>query len=125
MAELATCLREGRTPDVVCISEEPHRAAEGALSLARAYCCAPIVLFRATEQTYLQRGWDLEIPPLTPPQEWLEQLARLLAITRVNVAASLDQREKSRVLREEAAATREQSRALRESVATLRERSGQ
>ena len=100
--ELAAWFREGRTADVVCISEEPHHPAEGAIALARSRSVAPVVLFRATESPYLQRGVDLEFPRLTPPDVWLGDLARLLAMTRANIASSEGLRASSQKLRAEA-----------------------
>jgi hypothetical protein len=66
LPELATWFLTEKTTDVVCISEAPHRAAEGIIALVSRYSVAPVVLFRATDHTYLQRVWDLEFPALTP-----------------------------------------------------------
>jgi hypothetical protein len=77
--ELAAWFREGHQADLVCISEEPRCAAEGMIALARAYSIAAVVLFRATDHPRLQRGVDLDYPPLTPPEEWLKDLARFFA----------------------------------------------
>ena len=48
--------------------------------MARAFSWAPLVLFRANYRSYVQRGWDLEVAPLTSPVVWLEELTELLRL---------------------------------------------
>jgi hypothetical protein len=112
LQELAAWFRQGNRTDVVCISEEPHRSAEGAIALARSKTAKPVVLFRSTERPYLQRGVDLEFPPLTPPDVWLGDLARLLAMTRASIARSEELRASSQQLRTEAGQVRPESQRL-------------
>jgi hypothetical protein len=77
LEQMISWFRAGRQADVVCVSEEPECAAEGVLAVARTFSQAPLVLFRANTFNYLQRNWNLEVPPLTPPEVWLVELARL------------------------------------------------
>jgi hypothetical protein len=83
LRELADCLKADQSTDLVCIADTRDRPAEGALALARGSSRAPIVLFGSTGHHCSQRSWDLEIEPLTAPSEWLEDIAELLAETRV------------------------------------------
>ncbi|KAA6458279.1 hypothetical protein DYQ86_20395 [Acidobacteria bacterium AB60] len=122
LPSLAAWFLQGRDTDLVCISEELDRAAEGVLALTRNYSSAPIVLFRAGNGTYLQRGWDLEVPPFTPPERWLDDLAQLLALTRANIAASQALQQQSRQLREEAQRARAASEQLRATIRSQREK---
>jgi hypothetical protein len=78
LQQMISRLRTGQDVDLVCISEEPWCTAEGAVAVARAFSRAPLVLFRANYRSYAQRGWDLEVLPLTPPEVWLRELAELL-----------------------------------------------
>lgn len=113
LPEMAAWFLEGHRTDVVCISEEPHRPAEGAIVLARTYSIAPVVLFRSADHTYLQKSWDLDFPPLTRPEVWLNDLAQLLAATRANIAKSAELRASSQQLRMGSEAVRRQSQDLR------------
>ncbi|KAA6460912.1 hypothetical protein DYQ86_11565 [Acidobacteria bacterium AB60] len=119
--ELAAWFREGRTTDVVCISEEPDRAAEGAIALVRSKSVAPVVLFRSTERPYLQRGVELEFPALTQPDVWLRELSRLIAMTRATLERSAELRASSAQLRAESEAVRRRTQELREQIAFRRE----
>jgi hypothetical protein len=78
LQQMIARLRTGHNPDMVCISEDPWCTADGAVAVARAFSPAPLVLFRANYRSYVQRGWDLEVAPLTSPVVWLEELAELL-----------------------------------------------
>ena len=83
LEQMIRWFRTGQAADLLCISEDPSCAAEGALAVARAYSRAPLVLFRANYHRYVQRSWNLEVHPLTPPEVWLRELARLLAVVHI------------------------------------------
>jgi hypothetical protein len=78
LQQMISRLRKGQDADLVCISEEPWCTAEGAVAVARAFSRAPVILFRANNHSYVQRSWDLEVPPVTPPEVWLREVAELL-----------------------------------------------
>jgi hypothetical protein len=78
LQQMISRLRSGQDVDLVCISEDPWCTAEGAVAVARAFSRAPLVLFRANYHSYVQRGWDLEVLPLTPAEVWLGELAEML-----------------------------------------------
>ncbi len=88
LQQMVSRLRTAQDIDLVCISEEPWCTAEAAVAVARAFSRAPLVLFRANYRSYVQRGWDLEVLPLTSPELWLDEVAELLAIHSQNMAAS-------------------------------------
>ena len=100
VGELVRLLKSEQKTDLVCVAETWDRPAEGALAAARAFTEAPIVLFRSSNHHYLQQVWDLEIPPLTNPSEWLVDVAELLDETRPNGAQPPGLQAESRHLRE-------------------------
>lgn len=90
LEQMISWFRGGQRVDVVCVSEEPGCTAEGVLAVARTFSQAPLVLFRANTFNYLQRSWNLEVPPLTPPEVWLVELARLLPAAEKTRASELE-----------------------------------
>lgn len=117
LEELAAWFRLGRRTDLVCISEEPDCPAEGAIALVRNCCSAPLVLFRASDHSYLQPKWDLEFPLLTHPRVWLSELERLLSRSRAIHAASEDLPQSSPRPRRPSAALRVRNMELRKQIA--------
>ena len=81
--ELANCLTAQQRADLVCIADTWDKSAKEALELVRGLSKAPIVLFGSASHDYSSWSWDLEVEPLTPPREWLVDIAELLAQTRV------------------------------------------
>jgi hypothetical protein len=61
----------------------PPEAPRDAVALIRAHCSAPLVLFSDSNHTYAGSGFDLVIPNLTPPEQWLHQIAALLEQSRL------------------------------------------
>lgn len=108
--ELADCLRAEVGADLVCIADAWNSPAEGALALARGLSMAPIVLFRSSDHNYIQHDWDLEIPPLTHPSDWLAKVEGLLAGARVGSRRPVMP---SRPLHVEATAAHAQSAGVR------------
>ena len=52
----------------------PHRA----VSIARCASTAPLVLFPEGASSLVEPEFDLVIPALTPPEQWLSDLAELI-----------------------------------------------
>jgi len=50
-----------------------------------------VILFRANNHSYVRRTGDLEVPPLTPPDVWLREVAELLRSGTNIEAAKLSQ----------------------------------
>jgi hypothetical protein len=110
---LARVLRDGKVTDLICISEAQDQPAEGAVAFARGFDGTPLVLFRAANHAYLQRDWDLEVPTLTPPTEWLGEVAELIARSRTIRARPVGLQGNSRRLREVAEPALKRTRELR------------
>jgi hypothetical protein len=75
----------------------------------------PVIVFAGVGAPELFPDVDLVIPTLTPPPNWLKQIAELLKTSR-EIA------EESTLIRRQSAVLRQQSAALRAQSATERER---
>lgn len=96
--------------DAIVVNDEDGFLPEDLISVARTWSAAPIILFPNPIRTYSPHQVDLVVPTLTPPNEWLVDLANLIVHSRAVQAASQLIREKSQQLRRESATVREQSR---------------
>ncbi len=75
---LKGALLQGAT-DAVIVSEIGTECIQEAVSVSRLLSSAPLVLFEdviGTEDTSI---FDLTIPPLSSPSEWLREIAQLIA----------------------------------------------
>lgn len=108
-------LLNGNT-DAVMLEEEPEISAPRVVTLIRARSSAPIILFRNGGIQSASDGFDLIIPALTAPEDWLRQIADLLEQSRAVRAESM-------ALTQTAAALRQESAAVREAAGRIRERS--
>lgn len=96
------------------------RAAVPALTVIRAVSIPPPLVF-FEELTSLNSEYsnvDLIIPPLTPPKDWLKQVAALIERNRATQQSSV-------ALREQSARLRMESTAVRANAATIREQTNQ
>jgi len=75
-----------------------------AISVVRSRTSAPIILFPDSVRTYKTEEIDLVVPSFTPPNEWLLDLANLIAHSRAIRARSQLLWEQSELLRQESAA---------------------
>lgn len=105
--EFAEFLTANPNPSAIVMAEANASSIERAISLARARTtAAPLILFPGTRRTSVESQFDLIIPALTPPREWLVALNNLVAW--------------SGALRAEATMTQEQAGRLREECQRLR-----
>lgn len=74
--------------DAVLMSDAEGIAPQDAVALARMQSSAPVVLFRSTNLSYEDSGFDLVVHSLTPPEVWLNQVDALIAGTRTLQAES-------------------------------------
>lgn len=97
-----------RTPLPAAIVMAEHRADahHDAIAFVRSHPPVPLVLFQSAIWSDDESQFDLVIPPLTPPDEWLEKIAALIKRTQAMLATSQQVREQSAVIRKEAAASR-------------------
>lgn len=95
LPSLAARLRQSHEGDVICINEQSNQPSESAIALAITSSTAPVLLFRSSQRSYPHRDRLIEIPALTKPEVWLENLARLVALTRGNIADCRETRMRS------------------------------
>jgi hypothetical protein len=109
----------GRNPEAVLLEEEPKVLTEAAAILTRSRSAASLILFRSEVDSFTAGDFDLIIPSLTSPEEWLSQIAGLLQRSRTIRAESQTLLRASWSLREDSAAVRkavseERARSIRE-----------
>jgi len=72
---LRSALLDSRQTDAVVFSTQDEAERKEAITLARSESSAPLILFETSNGPSDEANFDLVIPPLTPPQEWLAKLA--------------------------------------------------
>jgi len=72
---LRSALLDSRQADAVVFSEQDEKERREAITLARSQSSAPLILFETSNGPGDEAEFDLVIPPLTPPHEWLAKLA--------------------------------------------------
>jgi hypothetical protein len=100
--------------EAIAFEDEPDFPTREAVALARARSSAPVVLFRNVPELLVPDEFDLVIPSLTAPEDWLKKIANLLEHSRAIRAASQTLHQTSASLREDSAAIRAQTRRIRE-----------
>lgn len=70
-------------PEAVLMADHDGRLPQDAIALIRARCCAPLILFRDSNHSYAESDFQLVIANLTPPEQWLHQIAALLRQNRL------------------------------------------
>jgi len=94
----------------VIVSEGGPRQAEAALRCIR-QASLPVILFATAASVVEPSDFDLVIPPLTDPKQWLDHVARLLSYSQAVREQSQVIREQSETLRSESAETRQRVRS--------------
>jgi hypothetical protein len=111
LVQLQAALESKREADAVMVNDCNGSVPELAISLARSWSSAPIILFPNSSRTYnAEDEADLVVPSFTPPEEWLLKLANLIVRSRSLRAYSQLLQEQSQQLRRESSAVREESR---------------
>jgi hypothetical protein len=123
LIQLRSSLVTGGGADAVLVSDGDGIAPETAIAVAKSHCSAPVVLFRSTNLSYQDSGFDLVVHSLTPPEVWLNEVDALIARTLALRAESQALVSESRQLRRESAARGIRSRAERERSKRERARS--
>lgn len=121
LIKLGSTLSAVRQPDAVLMTEDPRASRREAIFLVRSHSSAPLVLFQTVGPTLDESEFDLVIPVLTPPHEWLERVTAAIERSRALAAESTFAREESAVLRRETGLARQ--RAVFEGERSARERS--
>lgn len=112
--QLRTVLQSGMDPDAVAFTEAERFAPQEALEVTRSHSSAPLILFRETQNDFVEWAFDLVVPVLEPPEAWLNSVAALIAKSQAIRARSETVVKQSMALREETAAVHRQSRAERQ-----------
>jgi hypothetical protein len=81
-------LTEFPEPDAVAIAERDEEEADEAISLVRSNCEAPIILFENRNRCSERSIYNLVVPPLTNPRDWLHDVASLIEQSRATRGAS-------------------------------------
>jgi hypothetical protein len=86
--QLDAVLDSGRPAEAVLMTDHDGNLPQDAITLTHSRSVAPLVLFRDANCSYAETAFDLVIPSLTPPEQWLEQIASLLEKSRALRAQS-------------------------------------
>jgi hypothetical protein len=86
ISQLQFRFQSGFQPDAVSMAEYGGSAPVDAVPAIRSFCSAPLILFRETnlvpnpngEGDYDGYRFDLVIPALTQPSEWLDEIAAVI-----------------------------------------------
>jgi len=85
--QLREMLETGEVPDAVLISDCEGVSPLEAVTLARTFSPNPLILFRSTNLTYEDGGFDLVVPCLTPPAVWLSEVDAVIEKSRAGLQA--------------------------------------
>jgi len=119
LPEFRTSLERNADANAVLIASLLSVERRRVVTLTRENSNAGLVLFGSYSG---EREFDLVIPPLTDPEDWLQQIADLIQRTRVLNASAIAIREKSALLRKDAEIARLKSVIERERSAAARAR---
>jgi hypothetical protein len=78
ISELRERLMSSRDVDAVVMVEDIVSIPQEALLYAKAYFDGPLILFEARLQSNYRDSFDLSVPILTGPSEWLLQIEALI-----------------------------------------------
>jgi hypothetical protein len=78
ISELRERLMSSRDVDAVVMVEDIVSIPQEALLYAKAYFDGPLILFEARLQSNYKDSFDLSVPILTGPSEWLLQIESLI-----------------------------------------------
>jgi hypothetical protein len=114
LIKLDSALAARRSAAAVLMTEDPRVPRREAITLVRSRSSAPLILFQTVAPSVDELEFDLVIPVLTPPREWLEKIAAIIERSRSIIADSKSVREQSVALRQQASVIRRQSALERE-----------
>ena len=98
VAELGLLLQERADTDVILIGEKDRKARDDAVTLARSYSIAPLILLDDLNIGEPEEQFECIIRPLTPPEVLLRSVAATIAHSRALLANSAALRERSALL---------------------------
>ncbi len=101
IAQLRTALESTQEAGAVVMTRIEDLAPRFAISITRATSAAPMVLFPGRASSILEPEFDLVVPALTPPEQWLSEMAALIDRSFAIRAHSQVVRAQSALLRQE------------------------
>jgi hypothetical protein len=122
LIEFRALIRERADAEAVVFTQGPGSDRRQVVTLTREHLHARLVLFNNSYARADEADFDLIIPPLTPPGEWLRQIAALIERGRGLKATATAIREESVLLRKDSEIARLHSMIEREKSATVRAR---
>lgn len=121
ISDLESELGKSPQPAVVVMNSFGHASFVPAVELVHLQAAsARIIAFPSAGESGFEKTVDLVVPPLTPPEEWLKDMAALLERSRAVQKASQAVHQQSAQLRDEAAAVR--AKSVRERQRSAEER---
>ncbi|MGB6686871.1 MAG: hypothetical protein WBE76_03420 [Terracidiphilus sp.] len=78
VAQLHSALQMSAEAAAVVMTEPDGTAPERAISITRSSSTAPLILFPSRGLEYKESDFDLVVPVLTPPEQWLNDIAALI-----------------------------------------------
>ena len=109
-------------PDAVLVTGRPNRERGQVVTLTRELSHARLILFGSSHSVAGDGEFDLVIPPLMHPEEWLQQVSSVIERSRTLTATATVIREQSVLLRKDSEIARLKSMIERERSATARAR---
>jgi hypothetical protein len=79
MVQFESALRTGADVSAVFVTEDESGFFEGVAALAHVHSGLPVILFRTTNRGIREKQFDLVVPSLVLPKEWLEIFGNLMA----------------------------------------------
>ena len=108
--------------EAVLMTDHEGKLPQDAITLTRSRSDAPLILFRDSNHSYAETAFDLVVPSLTAPGQWLKQIAVLLEESRLVRGKSALLRAESRILQHEAILLQRDAAELREETGLERAR---
>lgn len=104
-------------PDAVLMTANGDTVHREAISLVRSYPPTPLILFERSGYSIQETEFDLVVPALTSPSEWLRKIADLIQYSRTLIVSSQQVREHSALIRKESELIRREAMLQREHLA--------
>lgn len=120
LQELYSAFERSLRPDAVLMTANDQAERRQAVTLVRAHLPTPLVLFQHSDYCPDESEFDLVIPTLTPPSEWLQKIADLIQRSSKPIADSRQIRQESALIQREADIIRRASMLAREDAVAAR-----
>jgi hypothetical protein len=106
IVQLRAALQSTEEAGAVVMTEIEDLAPHRAVWIARWASAAPLVLFPSRTSRIFEPEFDLVVPALTPPEQWLSEMAEL-------IDRSFELRARSQILKAQSACLREEAARAR------------